>query len=135
MNFVNGCTKAAKLGQNGSITGMSDEIALTLSDEQKRRIVVGSKCLLAGWCVYVTLIWVLKACMLFLYGRLTYELNRREFYLSHLLIVSQLRSPAEAHGQSRSGSLRGGIFVHYYSHPDALYPDTQEMADISVSWW
>jgi hypothetical protein len=52
---------------------MSDAIALTLSSEQKRRIVVGSKCLLAGWCVYVTLIWVLKACMLFLYGRLTYD--------------------------------------------------------------
>lgn len=72
------CRKAKRLsvlidvlGQNGSITGMSDAIALTLSSEQKRRIVVGSKCLLAGWCVYVTLIWVLKACMLFLYGRLT----------------------------------------------------------------
>lgn len=58
-------------GQNGSITGMTDETALALSDEQKRRVIVGSKCLLAGWCLYVTLIWVLKACMLFLYGRLT----------------------------------------------------------------
>lgn len=50
---------------------MNDQMALKLSDEQKQRIIFGSKCLLAGWCVYVTLIWVLKACMLFLYGRLT----------------------------------------------------------------
>ncbi|KAI8255383.1 hypothetical protein K4K58_012227 [Colletotrichum sp. SAR11_239] len=59
------------IGQYGSITGMTDEIALTLSDKQIERIVVGSKCLLAGWILYVTLIWCLKACMLFLYRRLT----------------------------------------------------------------
>lgn len=50
---------------------MNDELALRLSDEQVRRIVIGSKCLVAGWCIYVTLIWCLKACMLFLYYRLT----------------------------------------------------------------
>lgn len=32
----------------------------------------GSKCLLVSWFAYVTLIWVLKACMLFFYKRLTY---------------------------------------------------------------
>lgn len=52
---------------------MSDAIALTLSDQQKQSIVIGSKCLLAGWVLYVTLIWCLKACMLFLYMRLTYD--------------------------------------------------------------
>ncbi|KAG7055790.1 Kinesin-like protein [Colletotrichum scovillei] len=60
-------------GRYGSITGMSDAIALTLSDQQKQSIVIGSKCLLAGWVLYVTLIWCLKACMLFLYMRLTYD--------------------------------------------------------------
>ncbi|KAI8312952.1 hypothetical protein K4K61_009340 [Colletotrichum sp. SAR11_59] len=65
------------IGQYGSITGMTDEIALTLSDKQIERIVVGSKCLLAGWLLYVTLIWCLKACMLFLYRRLTLNLTQR----------------------------------------------------------
>lgn len=58
-------------GDNGSITGISDEIALAMTEEQVRRTIIGSKCLLAGWCLYVTLIWCLKACMLFLYNRLT----------------------------------------------------------------
>ncbi|PGH13413.1 hypothetical protein AJ79_03692 [Helicocarpus griseus UAMH5409] len=65
------------IGQYGSITGMSDEIAVTLTEEQKHRLVIGSKCLLAGWCLYVTLIWCLKACMLFLYNRLTLNLNQQ----------------------------------------------------------
>jgi hypothetical protein len=50
---------------------MNDEIALQLTEEEKKNIVFGSKCLLAAWCIYVTMIWLLKACMLFLYGRLT----------------------------------------------------------------
>ncbi|KAF4919189.1 hypothetical protein CGCVW01_v008097 [Colletotrichum viniferum] len=65
------------IGQYGSITGMTDEIASTLSDKQIESIVVGSKCLLAGWILYVTLIWCLKACMLFLYRRLTLNLTQK----------------------------------------------------------
>ncbi|CAI6338866.1 unnamed protein product [Periconia digitata] len=65
------------IGQNGSITGLSDEIALTLTEEQKVKIVYGSKCLLAGWIVYTTLIWCLKACMLFFYCRLTFNLQQK----------------------------------------------------------
>jgi hypothetical protein len=45
------------IGQFGSITGMNDEIALALTPEQTRRIVIGGKCLLAGWILYTTLIW------------------------------------------------------------------------------
>lgn len=45
------------ISQFGSITGMNDASALALTPEQRRRIVVGSKCLLAGWIVYTTLIW------------------------------------------------------------------------------
>ncbi|KAK1469737.1 hypothetical protein CMEL01_01504 [Colletotrichum melonis] len=66
------------IGRYGSITGMSDAIALTLSDQQKQSIVIGSKCLLAGWVLYVTLIWCLKACMLFLYMRLTLNLQQQK---------------------------------------------------------
>ena len=65
---------------------MSDEIAVTLSEEEVQRIIFGSKCLLAGWCLYVTLIWVLKACMLFLYNRLTYGLFSGEFILVLMLL-------------------------------------------------
>jgi len=48
------------IGRYGSITGMSDEVALTLTPERTRQIVIGSKCLLAGWVVYMTLIWCRK---------------------------------------------------------------------------
>ncbi|KAF2745776.1 hypothetical protein M011DRAFT_405699 [Sporormia fimetaria CBS 119925] len=64
------------IGEYGSITGMSDEIALKLTDEQRDRIVFGSKCLLAGWILYTTLIWCLKACMLFFYKRLTLQFHQ-----------------------------------------------------------
>lgn len=50
---------------------MTDEKALSLSDAQKSAIVKGSKADIAGWCVYITLVWCLKACMLFFYRRLT----------------------------------------------------------------
>ncbi|WYZ46646.1 hypothetical protein EsH8_IX_000871 [Colletotrichum jinshuiense] len=69
------------IGRFGSITGMNDEIALTLSDQQIQSIVIGSKCLLAGWVLYVTLIWCLKACMLFLYRRLTLNLQQQKMVL------------------------------------------------------
>lgn len=59
------------LGQYGSITGMTNAVAVTLSDHQVRRLEIGSKCLLAGWCLYMTLIWCLKGCMLFFLNRLT----------------------------------------------------------------
>ncbi|EGE81910.2 hypothetical protein BDDG_04853 [Blastomyces dermatitidis ATCC 18188] len=65
------------IGQYGSTTGINDEIALKLTEEQKRRMVIGTKCLLAGWCLYVTLIWCLKACMLFLFNRLTLNLRQQ----------------------------------------------------------
>ncbi|KAL7915345.1 hypothetical protein GGI35DRAFT_436665 [Trichoderma velutinum] len=66
------------IGQYGSITGISDEIALSLTPEDTRRIVVGSKCLFAGWILYVTMIWCLKSCMLFLFRRLTLDLRQKQ---------------------------------------------------------
>lgn len=52
------------IGEFGSITGMSDEKALTLTPEQTQNIVIGSKCLLAGWIIYTTLIWCRKCPLL-----------------------------------------------------------------------
>lgn len=65
------------IGQNGAITGLTQEVAEALTKEQRQGIIFGSKCLLAGWCLYVTLIWCLKACMLFLLGRITINLRQR----------------------------------------------------------
>ncbi|KAL1984242.1 hypothetical protein VTN96DRAFT_9376 [Rasamsonia emersonii] len=59
------------IGQYGTNIGIYDDIGATLSPEQIRRYEIGSKCLLAGWTCYVTLIWCLKACMLFFYNRIT----------------------------------------------------------------
>ncbi|KAK2040454.1 hypothetical protein LZ31DRAFT_529685 [Colletotrichum somersetense] len=98
------------IGQYGSITGMTDEIALTLSDKQIERIVIGSKCLLAGWCLYVTLIWCLKACMLFLYRRLTLNLRQKRmvivtaltcvlFYIVTIIVILTRCQPFHANWQ------------------------------------
>lgn len=62
--FTAELTMLEMIGRYGSITGLSDEKALLLSPEQRRRIVVGSKCLLAGWIVYTTLIWCRKLPLL-----------------------------------------------------------------------
>lgn len=92
------------IGQYGSITGMSDELALKLTPQEQKNLVVGSKCLLAGWILYTTLIWcrksrelsgscstlanhiTVKACMLFFYNRLTYVIN--EFHCHFVLLTS-----------------------------------------------
>lgn len=42
-----------------------------LSAEQIAKLEFGSKCLLAGWCCYVTLIWCLKGTMLCFLHRIT----------------------------------------------------------------
>ncbi|BAE65559.1 unnamed protein product [Aspergillus oryzae RIB40] len=59
------------IGQYGTNIGLDDAQRASLTPEQTEILVRGSKCLLAGWTCYVTLIWSLKACMLFFYNRLT----------------------------------------------------------------
>lgn len=54
---------------------MTDDKALSLTHAEKERIVKGSKADMAGWCLYITLIWCLKACMLFFYRRLTWVMQ------------------------------------------------------------
>ncbi|KID71394.1 hypothetical protein MAN_00993, partial [Metarhizium hybridum] len=65
------------IGTHGSLKGLHEHKGLTLTDEEKHNIAIGAKCMLASWCIYVSLIWALKACMLFLYGRLTLDLKQR----------------------------------------------------------
>ncbi|KAG8418350.1 hypothetical protein J3458_005771 [Metarhizium acridum] len=66
------------IGTHGSHTGLDEHRILTLTDDEKHNIVIRAKCILAGWFIYVSLIWALKACMLFLYGRLTLDLKQRQ---------------------------------------------------------
>ncbi|TQW00983.1 hypothetical protein V2A60_002011 [Cordyceps javanica] len=69
------------IGQWGSIVGMTDEKALKLSEQEKATIVKGAKADIAGWCLYITLIWCLKACMLFFYRRLTLDTFQKRLVL------------------------------------------------------
>ncbi|CEJ82394.1 hypothetical protein VHEMI02460 [[Torrubiella] hemipterigena] len=69
------------IGRWGSIVGISDEVALSLTPDQKENIVKGSKADIAGWCLYISLIWCLKACMLFFYQRLTLDTRQRRLII------------------------------------------------------
>ncbi|TDZ14007.1 hypothetical protein C8035_v003075 [Colletotrichum spinosum] len=59
------------IGQNGTNIGITDDIGATLTAAQIAKFEFGSKCLLAGWNFYITLIWCLKACILFFFSRIT----------------------------------------------------------------
>ncbi|GAB0138622.1 hypothetical protein EsDP_00006848 [Epichloe bromicola] len=95
------------IGQWGSIVGMTDEEALSLSDAQKSSIVKGAKADIAGWCLYVTLIWCLKGCMLFFYRRLTTDLLILYIPLPLLWVVQMPWSRKVVYGLW----LTTGIFV------------------------
>jgi hypothetical protein len=58
---------------NGVNIGISDEARyeLSLMPDEYARFVLGSKCYLASWFIYISLIWALKACTLFLFNRIT----------------------------------------------------------------
>ncbi|KAF4773122.1 hypothetical protein HER10_EVM0003808 [Colletotrichum scovillei] len=60
------------IGQNGTNIGITNDIGATLTSEEIAKFEFGSKCLLAGWNFYVTLIWCLKACILFFFSRITF---------------------------------------------------------------
>lgn len=69
-------------------SSMTDEQRASLSpdsDEYHWR-VGGSKVQVIGWSLYVTTLWLLKACMSIFYSRLTYVLvyNIHTLPLSHL---------------------------------------------------
>lgn len=59
-------------GQNGTNIGVTDEMGAKMTDAQIAKLEFGSKCLLAGWNFYVTLIFCLKGVMLCFYTRMTY---------------------------------------------------------------
>ncbi|TVY34904.1 hypothetical protein LSUB1_G006825 [Lachnellula subtilissima] len=55
----------------GSFVGLNDQTAEALSNHTAARYKVGSQALFCAWISYVSLIWSLKASLLFFYSRLT----------------------------------------------------------------
>ncbi|KAM5346658.1 hypothetical protein ACJ41O_009663 [Fusarium nematophilum] len=66
------------IGQNGTNIGVTDEIGAKMTDVEIAKREFGSKCLLAGWNFYVTLIFCLKGVMLCFYTRMTLGLWQRK---------------------------------------------------------
>ncbi|BCS27973.1 uncharacterized protein APUU_61021S [Aspergillus puulaauensis] len=82
------CTMLELIGQYGTNIGLTDEQRAALSPAEEARLVFGSKCLMAGWTCYVTLIWSLKACMLFFYNRLTLGLTQQKLVKFNALLCA-----------------------------------------------
>ncbi|KAL4924956.1 uncharacterized protein BDV17DRAFT_294905 [Aspergillus undulatus] len=76
------------IGQWGTNIGLSDQerLAISQSPAEESKIMAGSKCLMAGWTCYVTLIWSLKACMLFFYNRLTLGLTQQKLVKFNMIL-------------------------------------------------
>jgi hypothetical protein len=61
-----------------------------MTDAERREVITGSKLELLAWYSYTALIWALKACMLFFFGRLTAGLSMQTYvrYLTVALFLS-----------------------------------------------
>ncbi|VTT59584.1 unnamed protein product [Fusarium fujikuroi] len=69
------------IGQSGTNIGVTDEMGAKMSAAEIAKREFGSKCLLAGWNFYVTLIFTLKGVMLCLYSRMTLGLWQRKIVI------------------------------------------------------
>ncbi|RGP80918.1 hypothetical protein FLONG3_968 [Fusarium longipes] len=69
------------IGQAGTNIGVTDEMGAEMSAAEIAKREFGSKCLLAGWNFYVTLIFCLKGVMLCLYSRMTLGLWQRKIVI------------------------------------------------------
>ncbi|KDN71793.1 hypothetical protein CSUB01_12062 [Colletotrichum sublineola] len=82
--------------EKGSITGMTDAIALSLTPEQYKSHETGAKWLFAAWYMYVSLIWSLKGIMLFFLYRVTKSLPEERLVkvVSVITVVAYLSTLA-----------------------------------------
>ncbi|KAM0251632.1 hypothetical protein ACHAP5_001641 [Fusarium lateritium] len=69
------------IGQSGTNIGITDEMGAKMSAAEIAKHEFGSKCLLAGWNFYVTLIFTLKGVMLCFYSRMTLGLWQRKLVI------------------------------------------------------
>ena len=61
------------LGIYGNNIGLNAETAMQVPDSEVPRLIKGSKLAFAAWIFYIGLVWSLKAVLLFLYNRMTYD--------------------------------------------------------------
>lgn len=101
------------IGQSGTNIDVTDEMGANMSAVEIAKREFGSKCLLAGWNFYVTLIFCLKGVMLCLYSRMTY--------------VQSCSSPLDIANNCSPGSVFGRESL---SSGHRLVPSSL----ISVSW-
>ncbi|KXH69038.1 hypothetical protein CSAL01_07480 [Colletotrichum salicis] len=89
--------------EKGSITGMTDEIALSLTPEQYKSHETGAKWLFAAWYVYVSMIWSLKGIMLFFFSRVTKTLPEERLVkvVSVITVFAYLATLAVVTGHCR----------------------------------
>ncbi|PWY66715.1 hypothetical protein BO70DRAFT_271787, partial [Aspergillus heteromorphus CBS 117.55] len=94
----------------GTNIGLSDSERASMGEQEMSRRIIGSKILIFGWALYATLIWILKACMLFFYNRLTLGLTEQKLvritailcgctYLAVLLTLLLYCHPLRLHWQ------------------------------------
>jgi hypothetical protein len=62
------------IGTHGSLIGLTELDVAGLTDAEISAKEIGSKALFIAWISYVSLIWSMKATVLFFYRRLTYVL-------------------------------------------------------------
>jgi hypothetical protein len=62
----------------------------SMTDAERHEVIVGSRLELLAWYSYTALIWALKACMLFFFGRLTAGLSMQTYvrYLTAAMFLS-----------------------------------------------
>ncbi|KAK1998484.1 hypothetical protein LX36DRAFT_576212 [Colletotrichum falcatum] len=89
--------------EKGSITGMTDAIALALTPEEYKSRETGAKWLFAAWYIYVSLIWSLKGIMLFFLYRVTKSLPEERLVklVSDITVAAYLATLAVITGYCR----------------------------------
>jgi hypothetical protein len=62
----------------------------SMTNAERHEVIIGSKLELLAWYSYTALIWALKACMLFFFGRLTAGLSMQTYvrYLTAAMFLS-----------------------------------------------
>ncbi|KAL8306303.1 hypothetical protein RB597_003150 [Gaeumannomyces tritici] len=88
--------------KNGSNVDLSQTETDRLSDAEKDQLILGSKYLQVTWYTYTGFLWCMKACLLFFYDRLKFNLWTYDWvfkalcwatFLSYVTVVQPLPSP------------------------------------------
>jgi hypothetical protein len=74
----------------GTNVDFTQDQLLGMTEAERQQVITGSKLELLAWYSYTALIWALKFCMLFFFGRLTAGLSMQTYvrYLTVAMFVS-----------------------------------------------